>query len=130
MILTATADIIQPEKFDPRSGADNAIVVAGISTKYAKHPQSFVKLPFRPSESGHPVTGLRKDCAAIVGWYQAIFIADDVTAFSGDVPIKELRELLDQVFADYVAKVGDQYITVLEMLSDLRQTLIQRELSE
>src|SRR5437870_6098564 len=79
VILTPTREIVQPERFDPRHGDENVVVVAGISTKYREHPQPYVRLPFHPSKDGHPMTGLRKDCAVIVGWYQAIFIPTDIT---------------------------------------------------
>ena len=102
-------------------------MVAGVSTKYRGYTGPYVRLPFHPSAQGHPITKLRKDCAAIVGWYQAIFIPDDVTAFSGDVPREEMRSLNQKVFNDYVAAVGDQYVTAVEMLAELRQSLIDFE---
>lgn len=127
VILTPDASIVQPEKFDPRTGDDNVVVVAGISTKYRQYSHPYVKLPFLPTPQGHPITELRKDCAAIVGWYQALFIDDDITAFSGDVPPAEMVELNAKVFNDYIAAVGDQYTTAIEMLARLRQELIERE---
>src|SRR5580692_11139161 len=93
VILSLDSQIVQPENFDPHTGGDNVIVVAGISTKYKGHPHPYVKLPFHPSGKGHPVTELRQDCAAIIGWYHLLFIADDVTAFSGDVPPDVMRTL-------------------------------------
>ena len=127
VILTSNTAIIQPEKFDPRTGGENVVVVAGISTQYRNYPNAYVKLPFRSSPNGHPITGLRKDCAAIVGWYQAIFLADDITALSGDVPPAEMHVLNKKTLAHYVTTVGNQYATAAEMLEELRQELIERE---
>jgi hypothetical protein len=123
VILSPDSSIIQPENFDPRSGSDNLIVVAGISTKYRNYAQPFVSLPFRDSMQGHPMTQLRKDCAVIAGWYQAIFVPDDIAAFGGDVPTSQLRELNKQVLNSYIAAVGNQYATSLEMMAELRQLL-------
>lgn len=127
VILTPDTSIIQPEHFDPRQGGDNVVVVAGISTKYRNYPEPYVQLPFRATPAGHPVTELRKDCAAIVGWYQALFIPDDITAFSGDVPAEEMRVLNSKVFGDFVAKVGEQYMTALQLMAELREALILKE---
>jgi hypothetical protein len=127
VILSPDSSIVQPEDFDPRTGQDNVIVVAGISTKYRNHPNPYVPLPFRDSANGHPVTQLRKDCAAIVGWYQAIFLPDDVTALGGDVPASQMREFNKQVLNSYIAAVGNQYTTSLEMMAELRESLIRRQ---
>ena len=127
VILSPDKSIVQPEDFDPRSGTDNVVVVAGISTKYRTHSNPYVQLPFAATQSGHRVTGLRKDSAAIVGWYQTLFIPDDVTAFSGDVPVKEMQALSTKILTDYIATVGDQYVTSLEMLAELREILIANE---
>jgi len=127
VILSPNQSIVQPEKFDPRSGDDNVVVVAGISTKYRSYSTPYVELPFHPTADGRPVTLLRKDCAAIVGWYQALFIPDDITAFSGDIPPVQMRELDKKILLDYITVVGDQYRTSLEMLAELREGLIERE---
>ena len=126
VILSPDESIVQPPDFDPRTSRENVIVVAGISTKYRNYATPFVPLPFRASPAGHPVTQLRKDCAAIVGWYHAIFIPDDVTAFGGEVPVKQLRELNAQVLNAYIAAVGKQYDNSLEMMAELRESLIKR----
>src|ERR1700733_3591516 len=69
-ILSPDSEIIQPEKFDARQGGENFVVVIGISTKYQFHPDPYIKLPFHPS--GHPITKLTKDCAAVIGWYDVL----------------------------------------------------------
>jgi hypothetical protein len=84
-----------------------------------------VQLPFRASSDGHPITSLRKDCAAIVGWYQAVYVPDDVTAFSGDVPPRTMCELNERILKDYIATVGKQHTTALQMLAELREMLIR-----
>ena len=84
VILSSDAEIVQPARFDPRSGDENFVIVAGVSTKYARHSEPFVKLPH--ATTGHAVTKLTKDCAAIIGWYEVISIPDDVRFFAGDVP--------------------------------------------
>src|SRR5437870_3948176 len=85
IILNADQDITQPENFDPRtSQRDNVIYAVGVSTKYKSFNVDYVRLPF--TTAGHAQTGLREDCAAIVGWYHRIFIPDDVIGCGGDVP--------------------------------------------
>jgi len=86
---------------------------------------------FRPEyRHGHPVTQLRKDCAAIAGWYQAIFLPDDITALGGDVPSSQMQELNKLVLDSYIAAVGHQYATSLEMLAELRESLIRKDSTE
>src|SRR5882724_5051261 len=72
VILTPDDEIVQPRDFDPRGGDDNVVVVAGISTKYSRYADSYVRLPFQPTDRGHPLTKLRKDSAVIVGWYDVV----------------------------------------------------------
>jgi hypothetical protein len=127
VILSDDSQIVQPKDFDPRAGNDNIIVVAGISTKYRNHANPFVRIPFLESAAGHPISELRRDCAAIVGWYQAIFIPDDVTAMGGDVPTNQMRELNSKALTAYIATVGNQYTTSLEMLSELKQQLLKKD---
>src|SRR5437588_13091463 len=69
-IITATQDIIQPEKFDPRRDPAqvNAVAVIGISTEFSKYPP-FVRLPYLQSKEGHPITKLKEECGACIGWY-------------------------------------------------------------
>jgi hypothetical protein len=118
IILDANEDILQPEAFDPRRdpGSENSVHVIGVSTKH-KHYHAlqrvpYVQLPF--TTSGHPVTGLNKDCGAIIGWYHRIAIPDDVVGFGGDIPDVVMGAIDREVRADLERKVG-------KALANLRQ---------
>jgi hypothetical protein len=115
IILSPDAEIVQPELFDPRRGGDNVVAVLGISTKYRVHPEPYLRLPFHPT--GHPVTGLNQDCAAIVGWYDVISIPDDVRFWAGDVPAELMVRLNDAVRRDIIARLGHESKSVAEMIS-------------
>ena len=89
------AEIIQPEHFDPRLEGgkvrDNLVAALGVSTKYRKFSDPYVRLP---SDSR---TLLTKDCAAILNWFTVIAIPDDCEFLLGDVP----PELMEQINTEY-----------------------------
>src|SRR4051812_8534601 len=87
VILSPDSAIIQPEAFDPRSGDENIVVVAGISSQYKKYNYPYVQLPCDASRpGGHSQTRLHSDVAVIIGWYHVITIDDDRCYWGGDVP--------------------------------------------
>jgi hypothetical protein len=105
VILTEDADIIQPEDFDPRRRqSDNIVHVVGVSTKHKQYKSPYILLPF--TTAGHPVTKLKQECGAIIGWYHRIAIPDDVIGFGGDVPSSQLEQLLVAVRNDVVKRIG------------------------
>jgi hypothetical protein len=114
VILTPDNEIVQPERFDPRKGGDNVVVVIGISTKYKLYSESFVKLPFH--SAGHPATKLTKDSAAIIGWYDIIEIDDDRRFWAGDVPREVLAEINTRVRKDIAQRIGRDFSTISEIL--------------
>ncbi len=122
IVLDRNQDIIQPEQFDPRRPPyDNCIHVIGVSTKHKKYGAHYVSLPFAPN--GHATTGLKEDCGAIVGWYERLFIPDDVTGsnggFGGDVPPPVMNQILQAVREDLFRKLGKQLETVGQMFDEL-----------
>jgi hypothetical protein len=105
VILDREADITQPEHFDPRkSAANNVVNVIGVRTKYKSFETKYGRLPFEAS--GHTATRLTRDCATIIGWYQAIVIPDAVIGFSGDVPAPILIDLLRAVRKELAKTMG------------------------
>ena len=114
VIITPDAEIVQPSDFDPRTGGDNVVVVVGVSTKYKLYSEPFIELPFQ--SGGHPVTKLTRDCAMIVGWYDAICIPDDVHFWAGDVPANQMTRMNDAVRADLVKRLGKEFNTLAEIL--------------
>jgi len=107
VILSPDSAIVQPQNFDPRSGEENAIVVAGVSSAYQKYNYPYVQLPYDSSSpKGHPQTRLHSDVAVIIGWYHVISIDDDRCYWGGDVPSaimgqvnKAVREDIDRRLA-------------------------------
>ena len=87
VILSPDSAIVQPSDFDPRKGGENVVVVAGISSQYAKYRYPYVQLPFdSATPHGHLETKLHSDVAVIIGWYHVITIDDDRCYWGGDVP--------------------------------------------
>jgi hypothetical protein len=118
VILDRDTDITQPGHFDPRrSPVDNVVYVAGVSTKYKSFDTAYVRLPYAPD--GHAVTKLHRDCAVIIGWYQAITIPDDVIGFGGDVPAPILIELLHAVRKDLAKTIGREIGSLRQLFEEL-----------
>ncbi|MDB5292890.1 MAG: hypothetical protein JWL69_4131 [Phycisphaerales bacterium] len=114
VIVTPDQEIIQPADFDPRRGGENVVVVVGVSTKYALYNDPYVKLPF--ATPLHPVTGLNKDCAAIIGWYDLIHIEDDCTFKAGDVPRALMTQINERIRSDLLNRLGKEYKTMAEIV--------------
>lgn len=93
----------------------------GVSTKHKQYKLPYIQLPFAPD--GHRITRLKKDCGAIVGWYDRLAIPDDVTGssggFGGDVPPAIMSQIDESVRKDLVQLVGRQFTTVQKMLEEL-----------
>ena len=118
IILDATADIIPPERFDPRkTRLPNTIHVIGVSTKHKFYDAEYVQLPF--SASGHAVTKLREDCGAIIGWYHRITIPDDLIGFGGDVPAPTMHHINAAVRMDLARKIGRELGTLKQIFDEL-----------
>jgi hypothetical protein len=122
IVLDRDGDITQPEEFDPRKAPyDNVVHVIGVSTKHKKYDLNYIPLPFAPS--GHPVTGFKTDCGAIIAWYARLFIPDDVTGsnggFGGDVPAAVMHRIIEAVREDLSQKLGRQFDTIQTMFQEL-----------
>ena len=52
----------------------------------------------------------------IIGWYDAIYIPDDVAFWAGDVPANLMTRLNDAVRADLVKRLGKEFSTLAEIL--------------
>jgi hypothetical protein len=116
-VLTPNPEIIQPERFDPRSGDENLIVVIGISTKDSLYPDTYVKLPFHPS--GHPQTRLTKDAAAIIGWYDRVSIPDECQFMGGDVPPELLGRIIELARTNIAGHIGSDSADLAKLLRSL-----------
>jgi hypothetical protein len=114
VIVTPDHEIIQPENHDPRKGGQNRVLVIGVSTKYKRYSDPSIPLPFHPA--GHPVTKLKEDCAAIIGWYDIISIPDDVHFCGGGVPPALMIQLNDQVRKDILKRAGKEAGSLLEII--------------
>jgi len=114
VILTPDAEITQPEDFDPRRGGENFVVVIGVSTKYAVYADPYIKLPYH--ESGHPVTKLTKDSAAIIGWYDIVHIDGERRFWGGDVPIGIMTEINHQSRIDIARRIGKEFKVMSEIV--------------
>ncbi|HEY4328308.1 MAG TPA: hypothetical protein VGN88_01130 [Phycisphaerae bacterium] len=115
VIVSPDNEIIQPEAFDPRNDRDNLVAVIGISTQYKKFDDPFLSLPYMAS--GHPMTGLTRDCAVILNWYAVIAIPDDSDFLAGDVPGGQLRKINDAIRRDLTAELGRHVGTFAQLLA-------------
>jgi len=119
VILTPDSAIVQPEKFDPRGGEENVVVVAGISSQYRKHNYPYVPLPYDSSNSsGHAQTKLHSDVAVIIGWYHIVNIDDDRCYWGGDVPAHIMGRINQAVREDIDHRLA-QDVTFLAQLRKL-----------
>lgn len=110
VIISPETEIIQPERFDPRKDptSENMVTVVGVSTKFRNYPeQRHVELPYR--QGGHPETGLKAECAAIIGWYDVIAIPDDVSDMAGQVPSRIMRQIDEMVRQDIAKRLGKDF---------------------
>ncbi len=120
VILSPDSAIIQPADFDPRRGEDNLIVVAGISSQYAKYNYRYIRLPYDSNSSGgHPETRLHSDVAVIIGWYHVITIDDDRCYWGGDVP----REIMGSINAAAREDIEKRLSKDVTFLTQLRSML-------
>jgi hypothetical protein len=85
VIVTATQEIAEDESF---------VGVAITGTIQRPLPKVCVRLPWH--RRGHPRTGLSKPCVARCDWLVEIR-AENVSAFLGIVPPKQLRLILETV---------------------------------
>ena|SRR2546426_347212 len=120
VILSPDSAIVQPADFDPRKGGENALVVAGISSQYAKYAYRFVRLPFDANRpGGHPETKLHSDVAVIIGWYHVIAIDDDRCYWGGDVPRQIMGLINAAVREDIERRLADDVTFLTELRSML-----------
>jgi len=113
--------IIQPEDFDPRSGDENIVVVAGISSAYRKYKYSYVQLPYDASKSaGRPQTRLHSDVAVIIGWYHIISIDDDRCYWGGDVPAGIMGQINQTVREDIDKRLAQDATFLMQLRKLLR----------
>jgi hypothetical protein len=116
VIISPDAEIIQPEKFDPRPAGgvkENLVGVLGISTKYKNFNDPYIVLPKGAQ------TQLTADCAAILNWVATPAIPDDCEYLLGDVP----PALMMRINTDYRRVLKDALMkmegTVAETLTEL-----------
>jgi mRNA-degrading endonuclease toxin of MazEF toxin-antitoxin module len=85
VVVTAT-EAIQPES--------PIAVVAVTGTLPKPLPEEYVELPWH--RAGHPVTALKKRCAALCRWILSLR-QDDIKECAGVVPTGKMVEIMTQV---------------------------------
>jgi hypothetical protein len=120
VILSPNWAITQPARFDPRTGGENQIVVAGVSTKYANYAMPHIRLPYDSTRrEGHASTRLTRDSAVIIGWFHIISIDDDRTYWGGDVP----APLMGRINAAVRGHLQKAFAKDIRLVEQLRRML-------
>ena len=118
VIISADAEIIQPEKFDPREAGgivkDNLVAVLGISTKYRNFQDPYIRLPLGAQ------TQLTADCAVILNWVATPAIPDDCDFLLGDVPpalMLRINAEYRRLLKDVLSKAKGSLAEILNLLA-------------
>jgi hypothetical protein len=94
LIISPDSEIVQPEDFDSRAGGglvrDNLVAVLGISTKFEKFDDPYIRVPIGPQ------TQLTRQCAVILNWFAVLAIPDDCEFLLGDVLPKLMIQINDE----------------------------------